>query len=132
MTGAARALLGASALLGLASVALGAFGAHGLKATFAAASDGADRAAWWQTATQYAGVHALAVGLAALVRDRTSSALAAASGGCFTAGVLLFSGTLYAMALGGPRWLGAVTPLGGLSLLAGWAALGAAALRDPG
>ncbi len=129
MTGASRALLGAAALLGLLSVGLGAFGAHGLKAAFTAAPE---RAAWWQTATQYAMGHALAVGLAALVLDRTSSALASTSGWAFVGGVVVFSGTLYAMALGAPRWLGAVTPLGGLSLLAGWAALGVVALRGAG
>lgn len=130
MTSAARTLLAVCAAVGLLSVALGAFGAHGMKATFAAAADGADRAAWWQTATHYAGVHALAIGLAALVSDRIGSPFATAAGWAFAGGVVVFSGTLFAMALGAPRWLGAVTPLGGLSLLAGWASLGVAAVSQ--
>ncbi len=132
MTPAARTLLAVAAALGLLSVALGAFGAHGMRATFAAASDGALRAGWWQTATTYATAHAAATAVTALVCDRTNASLAAASGWAFAAGVVVFSGTLYAMALGAPRWLGAVTPLGGLALIAGWGLLGAAALRGQG
>jgi uncharacterized membrane protein YgdD (TMEM256/DUF423 family) len=101
---------------GFLGVALGAFGAHGLKARV-----GAEGLGWWQTAAQYHLVHALAIVAAGLLRAQTGRGDAA--GWAFLLGSLLFSGTLYAMALGGPRGLGAVTPLGGLGMLAGWALL---------
>src|SRR5215207_10081912 len=106
---------------GFLAVALGAFGAHGLQARLADAVDGAKRLGWWQTAAQYHLLHALAVGVVALVAARAP--VARFAGSAFVLGTLLFSGSLYVMALGGPRWLGAVTPLGGLSLLAGWGIL---------
>jgi uncharacterized membrane protein YgdD (TMEM256/DUF423 family) len=67
--------------------------------------------------------------VAAWLAGRGVGAAATASGACFAGGVLLFSGSLYAMALGAPRWLGAVTPVGGLLFLAGWSAVVVAALR---
>jgi len=95
------------------AVALGAFGAHGLKRWA-----GPEALAWWQTGTHYHLVHALAIVAVGLVQaHRPGVALA---GWAFLAGTLLFSGTLYAMALGAPRWFGAVTPVGGVLLLAGW------------
>jgi uncharacterized membrane protein YgdD (TMEM256/DUF423 family) len=124
-----RVLLTLSGGLGLLGVACGAFGAHGLRARFADLADGAERLGWWQTAAQYHLVHALAVAAAAYLASRGPASLAAWVGGCFALGVLLFSGSLYAMALGGPRSLGAVTPLGGLLFLAGWALLAIGALR---
>lgn len=104
---ASRAAL--SGLMGAAAVGLGAFGAHGLKERLAAipAAPG-----WWETATFYLLVHAVAVG-AVTSAPAWSSRL-------WTAGALVFSGTLYVMALGGPRWLGAVTPVGGSMIIAGW------------
>jgi uncharacterized membrane protein YgdD (TMEM256/DUF423 family) len=110
-----------ASISGFLAVALGAFGAHGLQARLAEAADAAKRLGWWQTAAQYHLMHALALGVVSLVVARVP--LARAAGGAFVLGTLLFSGSLYLMALGGPRWLGAVTPLGGLSLLAGWAIL---------
>jgi uncharacterized membrane protein YgdD (TMEM256/DUF423 family) len=81
----------------------------------------------YEVATRYAMYHSLAlVLLGALGRP---GRLATAAGGCFLAGIALFSGSLYGLALGGPRGLGAVTPFGGLFFLAGWACLAAAALR---
>jgi uncharacterized membrane protein YgdD (TMEM256/DUF423 family) len=106
---------------GFLAVALGAFGAHGLQARLAEVADGAKRLGWWQTAAHYHLLHALGLGLVAFVVARVPAARFA--GMAFVLGTLLFAGSLYAMALGGPRWLGAVTPLGGLSLLAGWAIL---------
>jgi uncharacterized membrane protein YgdD (TMEM256/DUF423 family) len=106
---------------GFLAVALGAFGAHGLQARLADAADGAKRLGWWQTSAQYHLLHALALGVVALVVARAP--VARFAGGAFVLGTLLFSGSLYVMALGGPRWLGAVTPLGGLSLLVGWGIL---------
>jgi uncharacterized membrane protein YgdD (TMEM256/DUF423 family) len=113
--------LAASGVSGFLAVALGAFGAHGLQARLADAADGAKRLGWWQTAAQYHLVHALALGLVAVLVVQLPRARYA--GFAFVLGTLLFSGSLYVMALGGPRWLGAVTPLGGLGFLAGWAIL---------
>ena len=113
--------LTASGISGFLAVALGAFGAHGLQARLAEAADGAKRLAWWQTAAHYHLMHALGLAVVAFVIARAPQARIAGFG--FVVGTLLFSGSLYVMALGGPRWLGAVTPLGGLGFLAGWAVL---------
>jgi uncharacterized membrane protein YgdD (TMEM256/DUF423 family) len=114
---------------GLLAVALGAFGAHALKARLAAAADGAQRLGWWETAAHYHLLHALALALSAYLAARVPGTAAHVSGYCFAAGIALFSGSLYATALSGVRALGAVTPLGGLLLLAGWSAVVLAALR---
>jgi len=123
-----RAFLLLAAASGFVAVALGAFGAHGLKSKFAALPDAADRLGWWQTASQYQLAHALALGLVALLAERTQATALTVSGWAFIAGTLLFSGSLYVMTLTGIRGLGAVTPFGGLSFLIGWAALALAAL----
>jgi uncharacterized membrane protein YgdD (TMEM256/DUF423 family) len=123
-----RLFLLLSAASGFAAVASGAFGAHGLKAKFAALPDAADRLGWWQTASHYHLAHALALGLVAILLDRAPSTALSVSGWAFVAGTLLFSGSLYVMTLTGMRGLGAVTPFGGLSFLIGWAALAFAAL----
>ena len=110
-----------AACVGFLAVALGAFGAHGLEARLSPEQTG-----WWETATLYALVHAvaaLAVGLSG------RGGLTGWGGWAFLIGVLVFSGTLYPMALGAPRWLGAVTPIGGLCLLAGWMLIVVAAWR---
>lgn len=108
-----------SGVSGFLAVALGAFGAHGLQARLATAADAAKRLTWWQTAAHYHLLHALALAAVAFVLSRAPQARYAGYG--FLVGTLLFSGSLYAMALGGPKWLGAVTPLGGLGFLVGWA-----------
>lgn len=113
------AWLAASGISGFLAVALGAFGAHGLQGRLESLSDGAKRLGWWQTAAHYHLVHALALSVVAFAITRAPQARFA--GLAFVVGSVLFSGSLYAMALGGPRWLGAVTPLGGLAFLAGWA-----------
>ena len=119
-----RAWLAACSISAFLAVALGAFGAHGLQARLADAADAAKRLSWWQTAAQYHLLHALALGLVALTVARAPAIPALRFAGfAFCFGTLLFSGSLYVMALGGPRWLGAVTPLGGLGFLAGWAVL---------
>ena len=115
-------LLSASALVGLAGVGLGAFGAHGLDGRLTAEGE-----AWWQTATLYALVHAVAA-LAVSLSGRAGS-LFGWSGWAFVIGALIFSGTLYAMALGAPRWFGAITPIGGTAFLLGWGVLVFAGLR---
>jgi uncharacterized membrane protein YgdD (TMEM256/DUF423 family) len=122
-----RIFLTLSAAMGFLAVALGAFGAHGLKKKLAPLADGADRLAWWETGAHYHLTHALALGLVAFLLARAPSSAATASGYFFLAGMLLFSGSLYTMTLTGIRVLGAVTPFGGLCLLVGWATLGYAA-----
>src|SRR5216117_2710690 len=114
MTG--RTALTIAALLGFLAVALGAFGAHALKSRIAP-----DLQSVWQTAVQYHGWHALAlfgVGLLMLhFPDRAGLGWAA---WLFIAGVALFSGSLYALALTGVKNFGAVAPIGGIAFLAGW------------
>jgi uncharacterized membrane protein YgdD (TMEM256/DUF423 family) len=110
------------ALWGLLGVGLGAFGAHGLKAT---ASEQA--VAWWEAAARYHLVHALALVLFGLLQHHRPGGDAA--GWSLLAGSAVFSGTLYAMALGAPRWLGAVTPVGGLAMMVGWLLLALHARR---
>lgn len=108
--------------LGFLGVALGAFGAHGLSGRFTPESRG-----WWETAVLYLLVHAVAV-FASSLSGRTG--LFSVGGWVMVFGALIFSGTLFAMALGAPRWFGAITPIGGLGLLAGWALFAVAALRS--
>jgi len=113
------------ALLGLASVALGAFGAHGLRGHVSA-----DLLAVWGTATDYMGLHAVAIlicGLWLLLRPATPFIHPA--GWAFLLGVLVFSGSLLAMVLTGLRGLGMMTPIGGVLLLSGWGLLAAGAWR---
>lgn len=109
-------------MVGFFGVAFGAFGAHGLKKRMRDLADGGERLAWWQTGAQYHLVHALAIGLCALRPAPTVSGSSIAPW-LFLGGVVLFSGSLYVMALTGRRKLGAITPLGGLLFLAGWLAL---------
>jgi uncharacterized membrane protein YgdD (TMEM256/DUF423 family) len=106
---------GLAGLLGLTGVALGAFGAHALKPTLIARG----MSDVWETAVIYHLIHAVAVFAvaAALARSRRWLTRAAIY---WTAGVVLFSGSLYALALGGPHWLAYVTPFGGLAFLLGW------------
>jgi uncharacterized membrane protein YgdD (TMEM256/DUF423 family) len=126
--GIERTALLLASVAGFTGVALGAFGAHGLKGRLAPLADGEQRLTWWQTGAQYHLVHALAIGLAA-VRPSPVHHGSAIAPWLFVAGIALFSGSLYTMALTGIRKLGAVTPLGGLAFLAGWAALGYSALK---
>ena len=104
------------ALSGAITVALGAFGAHALKDSVTP-----EDLAIWETGVHYQGLHALALvlyGLAQQVKPKSCIA-----GPCFLAGSVIFSGTLYAMTLGAPRWFGAITPIGGVLLIVGWIAL---------
>jgi uncharacterized membrane protein YgdD (TMEM256/DUF423 family) len=116
-SGNALAALRISALTGMLAVALGAFGAHGLEKLFAglAPEQAAKQLDWWKTAVAYHLPHAvvmLVISLTAPLRTWSWRLL--------LGGIILFSGTLYAMALGAPRWLGAITPIGGVLLIAGW------------
>ncbi|MCA9655082.1 MAG: DUF423 domain-containing protein [Myxococcales bacterium] len=123
-----RRTLAVGAVLGLLGVAAGAFGAHGLRGSVSARD-----LEIWQTGAHYQQLHAVLLVAMGLTMRSPSRALAVAAV-LLTLGVLVFSGTLYAMVLGAPRVLGAVTPLGGLCLMTGWASLGAYALvqrREP-
>lgn len=122
----ARIFLVLGAILALFSVALGAFGAHGLAAHFAARPD---LEATYQTAVQYHQMHALALLILAWAVTRWPGRLLAWAGGAFVAGIVLFSGSLYLLGLGGPGWLGAVAPLGGVALIVGWGLLAAGVWR---
>ena len=118
MTPRIRLLLGLAAINGFLAVAAGAFGAHG------AAGPARD---WLRTAGEYGLIHSLAV-FAAFLLIREGSRAAAVAAWLFLAGAATFAGSLDVMALTGQLWLGAVTPIGGLLLLAGWATLAVAAL----
>jgi uncharacterized membrane protein YgdD (TMEM256/DUF423 family) len=115
----------AGALLAGLAVAAGAFGAHGLKDMLAATGQ-ADN---WETASRYALVHALGLILTGLVArlPGTRARFATAAAGCLFAGTLIFSGCLATLAVTGIRILGAIVPIGGVLLIAGWAFLAAAA-----
>jgi uncharacterized membrane protein YgdD (TMEM256/DUF423 family) len=116
-------------LLGSTGVILGALGAHALKAQLAAA--GTHDA--WETAVSFQLVHACALlGFAGWLRPAGAPVgrCAAWSVRLFVLGTLLFSGSLYGLSFGGPRWLGPATPLGGLSLIAAWALAAGAALAS--
>jgi len=112
--------ISAGALLAALAVALGAFGAHALKERL-----GGDQLAWWHTGVQYHGAHALALVLLGL--SAANGRAKPLAGWLMVAGIALFSGSLYALALGAPRWLGAITPLGGIAFIAGWVAFARAA-----
>jgi len=111
-------LITVSAVVGLLGVALGAFGAHGLETQLEATPEQLE---WWRTATFYHLVHVVPLlGIGVLQEQRPGGNRA---GQAFLIGILLFSGSLYAMGLGAPKWFGAVTPFGGLALMAGWGLL---------
>jgi uncharacterized membrane protein YgdD (TMEM256/DUF423 family) len=99
---------------------LGAFGAHALKARL-----GVEALSVWQTAVQYHFWHALAL----LAVPQLAGAWAKAAGWLFIGGILAFCGSLYALALGAPREMGMITPIGGLALILGWIAFALAAMR---
>jgi uncharacterized membrane protein YgdD (TMEM256/DUF423 family) len=120
----------ACAVNGFLGVALGAFGAHGLKARLADVGDAARRLEWWQTAAHYHLFHALALGILASWAARAADRVLLLSGSAMVTGIVLFSGSLYAMALTGQTGLGIVTPFGGLALLLGWGALLVSAVKQ--
>lgn len=118
-------LLIAAGLAGFLSVAFGAFGAHALEGRLS--HEGAD---WWATATLYALAHSAAA-LALALAHRHGARGMASAGWAFVIGTTIFAGTLYSMALGAPRWLGAVTPVGGVTLLIGWGLVVLQGFRAP-
>ncbi len=109
-------------LAGASAVLLGAFGAHALRGVLDAL-----HSELWHTAVNYHLGHALALVLAVGLGRGRSGRVAT---GSFAIGIVLFSGSLYALALGAPRWTGIITPFGGLAFIAGWIALGLS-LRTP-
>jgi uncharacterized membrane protein YgdD (TMEM256/DUF423 family) len=109
----AALLVGAA---GGSAVLLGAFGAHALRGILDAHSS-----ELWHTAVSYHMWHALALALAVALGSGRSGRIAAFA---FVLGIVLFSGSLYALALGAPRWTGIITPFGGLAFITGWIALG--------
>ncbi len=123
-----RTVLRAAAISGVIGVALGAFGAHALKDDLLARGT----ASAWETAVRYHLLHAIGLlCIAVWLRQRTAAgwpmAWAARS---WIMGTILFSGSLYGLALGGPRWLGPITPIGGVGFIAGWLLLLVAASLD--
>lgn len=120
-----RLFLTLAAFSGLLAVVLGAFGAHGLKQRLPA-----DLMAVYQTGVQYHFWHTLALlGVGILLLQGVQGKLLVASGWLFAAGIVLFSGSLYVLAISGVRWLGAITPIGGVLWIVGWACLALAAWR---
>lgn len=106
------------------AVASGAFGAHALREAVSP-----ERLATWQTGASYHLAHALALVVAGLVSALTGQRAAGVAAALFLAGTVLFAGSLYALVLLDAGWLGAVTPLGGVAFIAGWAGLAVAAVR---
>ena len=114
----ARTFLRIGALLAFLDVAFGAFGAHALRERLSP-----DLLAVFETGVRYQMYHALAILIVAIVLSRSDNARAVWAGWCFLLGIVLFSGSLYVLALTGAGILGAITPLGGLLFLAGWICL---------
>src|ERR1700704_4461209 len=110
-----RTFLLAGAVAGLIAVGFGAFGAHGLRGRLSP-----EMLAVFETGVRYQMYHALALLLVAAVMARMGGWLIVTAGWSFTAGILIFSGSLYALALTGVTTLGAITPIGGLAFLIGW------------
>jgi uncharacterized membrane protein YgdD (TMEM256/DUF423 family) len=117
-----RTFFGLGAVSALVSVAAGAFGAHALRARLTP-----EYLAVFETAARYQMYHALALLAVAWAVNRWRGTLPAWAGWLFVVGTVLFSGSLYALALTTMRWLGAITPLGGVAFLAGWICLALAA-----
>ena len=119
-----RTFLLVGALAGAVGVALGAFGAHGLRGRLSP-----DMLAVFETGVRYHMYHALALLLTSAIMGRVAGRLVVAAGWFFAAGIVLFSGSLYLLATTGVTVLGAITPVGGVAFLLGWAFLAAAALQ---
>jgi uncharacterized membrane protein YgdD (TMEM256/DUF423 family) len=114
----ARGWLALGALLAGTSVAAGAFGAHGLRDRLST-----EQLTVFETGVRYQMYHALALLAVAWVTSLRPASVAQAAGWCFLGGILIFSGSLYLLALTGHRWWGAVTPIGGVAFLVGWGCL---------
>ncbi len=106
---------------------LGAFGAHGLKSRLEP-----EMLAVFETGVRYQMYHAIALLAVGYAATRWPGPLTQLSGWLFTIGILIFSGTLYILAISGMKWLGAITPLGGLAFILGWCCLAWSAARGGG
>lgn len=122
----AKIFLSVASASGLTAVVAGAFASHVLREKL-----GVTQFSAWQTAVQYQFYHALALLVVALLLQQKGLVIGLlhGSGIAFTAGLLLFCGSLYTLALGGPSWVGPITPLGGLCFILGWLLLLISALR---
>ena len=120
----ARTWLLTGSIAGALGVAGGAFGAHALKSRL-----NADMLANFETGTRYLLVHAVALLVVGVLAQRSDARSLRGAGGAFSFGMLIFTGTLWVLALSGMRWLGAITPIGGTALIVGWVALAVAAAR---
>ncbi|MDE4454448.1 DUF423 domain-containing protein [Psychrobacter sp. DAB_AL62B] len=114
--------IGIAAINMAIAVALGAFGAHGLKAMVSN-----QQLEWWQTATLYWFIHGLGLLLVGILIRLNYATQATAW--LLQIGVIIFAGSLYAMTLGAPRWFGAITPIGGVLMIAGWLWLAVSTFR---
>ncbi|HRI42765.1 MAG TPA: DUF423 domain-containing protein [Fimbriimonadaceae bacterium] len=119
-----RAWIALGGLLAMLGVALGAFGAHGLRSRITP-----ERLEVYQTGVHYHLIHALAILLVVALAGRIGSNWPRVAW-LFAVGIVIFGGTLYLLAITGIGWLGAITPLGGLCFIAGWALLSLAAWRE--
>jgi len=122
----------AAGLHGVTAVSLGAFGAHGMKKAYESLppEESAKLLGWLETAARYQLTHAAALLALAALAPSLPKVWSRFSAHGLAWGTAVFSGTLYAMALGAPRWLGGVTPLGGLGMIAGWSALVWASVQE--
>jgi uncharacterized membrane protein YgdD (TMEM256/DUF423 family) len=120
-----RLFLALGAISAFVGVAAGAFGAHGLKSRLSA-----EMLVIFETAVRYQMYHAFALLFVAWASSRFSGSLITRAGWLFVIGTILFSGSLYLLSLTETRWLGAITPLGGLAFLGGWLCLAWAALKS--
>lgn len=109
-------------MMGMVAVSAGAFGAHGLRQALSA-----DMAVTFETAVRYQMYHALALLAVGLLQNQDATAFGNLAGWAFAVGIVVFSGSLYIMSLSGERWLGAITPVGGLAFIGGWVLLALAA-----
>jgi uncharacterized membrane protein YgdD (TMEM256/DUF423 family) len=116
-------------LFGFFGVATGALGGHAVKHLLEAAPDGAQRLTWWDLGARYHLLHAVAMGVAGVVAAHSPSKAGPWAARLFAVGATLFAGSLYVMALTGSRAFAVVTPVGGVSFLAGWVALTLAAFK---
>ncbi|MGE0161073.1 MAG: DUF423 domain-containing protein [Gemmatimonadales bacterium] len=120
-----RLFFGLGSIFGALAVVLGAFAAHGLRNTLSAAD-----LATFEVGVRYHMYHSLALLAAAWAVERWGGTPAVVAGWAFVIGIVVFSGSLYMLVLTGPRWLGAVTPIGGVAFIVGWALLAWSALRS--
>jgi len=120
----AKAIIALGAILGFLAVLMGAFGAHALKAQI-----GTELLPVYQAAAQYHAIHALALIMVGILSKDYPGALMSVAAIAFLSGILLFSGSLYLLAITATRWLGAITPIGGIALLIGWGSLAWAMIK---